>query len=716
MAAERRITLRARGEDWLRELDPSALNGGFSELKAVTFVGPVDRECRLLVDDEPIDPVEGAGNEWQWTPGFFAGEVRAELLDQDDRSLGVWRLDVSPDPGKAGREMFARMIEEIIDFDAHLVIGEEPARRRLGAFGETDDPLVLFERLRRRRRDLETAMAAIRREPVNVLRARRSFVPLREARRADLRTLRAAVRQPAVITAIRRSGGSSLPAVSGGEPILDVPAVERTFDAPANRCILHMLRALLLRCRTLTKQFECFAKQEQVSDTRTGVASRVGRWRQILGEMERELATAERHRPFSDGRRPEVTAAGLNAVAAHPLYARFWRVGWEALRRGVYRLEPQDLLPLSPTWELYERWCFVALAKKLQEWLPDFAWSNAGAAGSDRTLNGSHSDGRRVTLRLQQTFSSTSGKEQDESWSISVRRQPDLVVTLASADTVTRFVVLDAKYRARSSSILNGMMESVHPYADALRWGSRRPVRTLLLVPNADETEWLTRANYVETHGVGVVALRPDLELPDWFRKLLTDFPAASRERRQTALAKWTLEDYHRMVASGVLDDRPVELLRGEIVEMSPERATHAYLITEAVTYLISMVGARAVVRPDRPITLLGHDSEPEPDIAVVRPLGREYLNHHPYPDDIFWLIEYSDSSLENDLEEKRRLYAQAQVPEYWVADLRQSRLVVFRNPEGSDYGQTTTATGGELAPLAFPDLRFSVQRLLEGS
>lgn len=103
-------------------------------------------------------------------------------------------------------------------------------------------------------------------------------------------------------------------------------------------------------------------------------------------------------------------------------------------------------------------------------------------------------------------------------------------------------------------------------------------------------------------------------------------------------LTTWTLDDYHRMVASGVLDDRPVELLRGEIVEMPPEGEAHAYLITDAIKYMIEMVGERATVRPDYPITLPEHDSEPEPDIAVVRPLGREYLDHHPYPGDVFWL------------------------------------------------------------------------------
>ena len=94
--------------------------------------------------------------------------------------------------------------------------------------------------------------------------------------------------------------------------------------------------------------------------------------------------------------------------------------------------------------------------------------------------------------------------------------------------------------------------------------------------------------------------------------------------------------------------------------------------MTEAGEYLIRLVDGRAVVRSDHPITL--PDSEPEPDIAVVRPPGRMYRNRHPYPEDIFWLIEFSDSSLVRDLAQKRRLYAQAQVPEYWVVDLQRSQ------------------------------------------
>ena len=164
MSADSGVKLRARSkdEDELRELDSVDANRGFSELRETTFVGPPAPECRLFIDDEPLDSLADSVNEWSWKPGFYAGEVRAELLDRDDHSLGVWRLDVSPDPDKTGRELFARMLHEIAAFDAHLVVGEEPARWRLGALGETDDPLVLFERLRRWRRDLERSLAAIR--------------------------------------------------------------------------------------------------------------------------------------------------------------------------------------------------------------------------------------------------------------------------------------------------------------------------------------------------------------------------------------------------------------------------------------------------------------------------------------------------------------------------------------------------------------------------
>ena len=177
-------------------------------------------------------------------------------------------------------------------------------------------------------------------------------------------------------------------------------------------------------------------------------------------------------------------------------------------------------------------------------------------------------------------------------------------------------------------------------------------------------------------------------------------------------VAKWTINEYHRMIAAGILDNRRVELLKGEIVEMSPEGEPHAYFSSEAGEYLIRLLGDRAMVRPAKPITL-PNDSEPEPDIAIVQRLGREYLEHHPYPENVFWLIEYSDSSLDKDLETKSRIYAEAKIPEYWVVNLKKRQIIVFRDPEDGEYATKSTLTGGTIYPLAFPDLAVSVDLIV---
>lgn len=182
------------------------------------------------------------------------------------------------------------------------------------------------------------------------------------------------------------------------------------------------------------------------------------------------------------------------------------------------------------------------------------------------------------------------------------------------------------------------------------------------------------------------------------------------------AIAKWTLDDYHSMIDSGLLDGRSVELLNGVIVEMSPEGEAHAYLSHEAAKYLGHLLGEQAAIRQGKSITIPSSDSEPEPDLAVVQPLGRESLRHHPYPANIFWLIEFSQSSLAKDLEEKRKTYTLAAIPEYWVVNLQERQLVIFRHPHHGDYQSTLHLHTGTLSPLAFPTLQLAVQRLLEGT
>ena len=122
--------------------------------------------------------------------------------------------------------------------------------------------------------------------------------------------------------------------------------------------------------------------------------------------------------------------------------------------------------------------------------------------------------------------------------------------------------------------------------------------------------------------------------------------------------AKWTLDDYHRMVEVGILSKRHVELLNGEVVEMPPEGPEHAQSSTDAADYLRSLLGEVALVRDAKPITILDSASEPEPDLAIVQPLRELYRTRHPYPQNIFWLVEFSNTSLSKDLDAKRKAYA----------------------------------------------------------
>ncbi|OKH38696.1 hypothetical protein NIES2119_08865 [[Phormidium ambiguum] IAM M-71] len=178
-------------------------------------------------------------------------------------------------------------------------------------------------------------------------------------------------------------------------------------------------------------------------------------------------------------------------------------------------------------------------------------------------------------------------------------------------------------------------------------------------------------------------------------------------------IAKWTLDDYHQMIEVGLLVGRQVELLNGEIVEMPPEGEPHAYYSTEGSDYLKALLGDRVTIRQGKPITIIASNSEPEPDIAIVQPLGREYLQHHPYPENIFWLIEFSQTTLAKDLEAKRKTYAAALIQEYWVVDLKNQQLKVFRNPVDGDYRSEESLTSGEICAIAFPHIFISIQRLL---
>jgi Uma2 family endonuclease len=175
---------------------------------------------------------------------------------------------------------------------------------------------------------------------------------------------------------------------------------------------------------------------------------------------------------------------------------------------------------------------------------------------------------------------------------------------------------------------------------------------------------------------------------------------------------KWSIDRYHQAIDAGIFDGKSVELLRGEIVIMAPEREPHAYYNTETADYLRNLLGEQVKIRDAKPITL-PNNSEPKPDIAIVKPLGRTYLEHHPYPDDIFWLIEFSQATIDKDMGKKKTIYAEAGIQEYWLVNLKNLHLKVFRDLTDNKYTEELTLTTGIISSLAFPNIKIEVERLL---
>jgi len=175
----------------------------------------------------------------------------------------------------------------------------------------------------------------------------------------------------------------------------------------------------------------------------------------------------------------------------------------------------------------------------------------------------------------------------------------------------------------------------------------------------------------------------------------------------------WKVEDYHRMVAAGILTtgDR-VELLEGQIIEMSPQLPPHASTTQRVARYLDRLLETVAYVRMQLPITLQPN-SEPEPDIAVVRIDPKEYADRHPSPDDIFLIIEVADSTLLSDRQYKALIYAKANIQDYWILDVNTDQIYQFREPEATGYKQKSILSkNSPLVPLAFPTMPIVPDRL----
>jgi Uma2 family endonuclease len=177
---------------------------------------------------------------------------------------------------------------------------------------------------------------------------------------------------------------------------------------------------------------------------------------------------------------------------------------------------------------------------------------------------------------------------------------------------------------------------------------------------------------------------------------------------------RFTVDEYHRMGQVGILgeDDR-VELLDGQIVEMTPIGPEHSGCVGALTGLLARQVGHRGVIWVQNPVNL-GERSEPQPDVAVLAPRADAYRTAHPQPADILLVIEVAETSLEHDRDVKVPLYAAARVPEVWLVNLPGDVVAVYRDPGPQGYATVRTGRRGDiLTPLRLADVTLRVDEIL---
>jgi len=182
----------------------------------------------------------------------------------------------------------------------------------------------------------------------------------------------------------------------------------------------------------------------------------------------------------------------------------------------------------------------------------------------------------------------------------------------------------------------------------------------------------------------------------------------------QLVTNRFDVEQYHLMNIPGILteDDR-VELINGEIVEMSPIGRLHSGRVNRLTSLFTKLLGDLVVVAIQNPI-VLNNLSEPQPDVALLKPRTDFYESVLPQVSDIFLLVEVSDTTLVYDRDVKIPLYATHGVPEVWLVNVAEQVVVVYSQPGTDGYREVNIYQRGEnLCLTAFPTINLPVNQIL---
>jgi Uma2 family endonuclease len=158
-----------------------------------------------------------------------------------------------------------------------------------------------------------------------------------------------------------------------------------------------------------------------------------------------------------------------------------------------------------------------------------------------------------------------------------------------------------------------------------------------------------------------------------------------TRTTEITNTHRFSAEAYHRMGEAGVFGEQRVELLYGQIVDMSPIKSNHAGTVKRLIRLFSELLPSSVILSVQDPIQLDDY-SEPEPDLSLLRYRSDFYGNEHPVAEDIHLLIEVADSSLEKDRDIKLPLYASHGIPEVWIVNLQDKQIERYRSPGPKGY------------------------------
>jgi Uma2 family endonuclease len=176
---------------------------------------------------------------------------------------------------------------------------------------------------------------------------------------------------------------------------------------------------------------------------------------------------------------------------------------------------------------------------------------------------------------------------------------------------------------------------------------------------------------------------------------------------------RFTRDEYHRMARTGILPpDARVELINGEILEMSPIGRRHKVSVDRLTDIFAPQLHGKAIVRVQSSI-VLSDGQEPEPDITLLRYRADFYNDSHEAPADILLIVEVADTSEGYDRRTKGPLYARYGIPELWIADVNRDRLTVYRDPTPDGYATTQVLSPGQsVSPIMFPDLTVPISAI----